>query len=238
MCRTICAGVLVFSVFRVGLVDDDVRDAGFGVCRVCAWPRSDSLSHPAPPPPPPEGLERKMVKINPSHLQRILARSRQRILGRRRTVRASLASTAASLPLRAQPRQSQERHLSVVHACDRLPVARGRRRVALLRCGDGGVCLPAVLRHAPLRQREAPVLAAARGIVPYSPTRPARARAPDSSSCSYSASGVTTSTPLRRELPPRPRAARPQRHHPHQAGWANVKLELSGRRVLGLEGAP
>ena len=89
---------------------------------------------------------------------------------------------------------------SLVHACDRLPVATGRRRLALLRCGVRRACaLPRVSRHASSAAAEG---ACARGCARHGATRPTRwARARAAGSCSLLLPTVATDAEaLRREL--------------------------------------
>ena len=86
---------------------------------------------------------------------------------------------------------------SLVHACDRLPVATGRRRLALLRCGARCACaFPRVSRHASSAAAEG---ACARGCARHGATRPTRwARARAAGSCSLLLPTVATDAGARR----------------------------------------
>ena len=105
----------------------------------------------------------------------------------------ALARSAAQSARRCQlPHACLREHMTVsrtrcrpslVHACDRLPVATGRRRLALLRCGARCACaFPRVSRHASSAAAEG---ACARGCARHGATRPTRwARARAAGSCS------------------------------------------------------
>ena len=124
------------------------------------------------------GASKRPLKLHP-----VLQLRDDRSL-RTRTVRNRLVLPLPHACLREHMTVSRTRcHPSLVHACDRLPVATGRRRLALLRCGARCACaFPRVSRHASSAAAEG---ACARGCAKHGATRPtwwARARA--AGSCS------------------------------------------------------
>ena len=179
-----------------------------------------------------------LLLINAPHRQRILARSTPDRFG---------AHTQSARVLRPLPRACRRehspgsrgrRHPSRVHACDRLPVAIGSRRLDVL-APEPGWRLPAVSRHASSTAAGGAWAGGCSRECGKRPIRWARARAPGSCSLPLSPPpGAPMPTPLEAgaSAPASPRA--PQRHHPQQARWATVKLHLLGRRVLDLDGTP
>ena len=141
------------------------------------------------------GASKRPLKLHP-----VLQLRDDRSL-RTRTVRNRLVLPLPHACLRDHMTGSRARcRPSLVHACDRLPVATGRRRLALLRCGVRRACaLPRVSRHASSAAAEG---ACARGCARHGATRPTRwARARAAGSCSLLLPTVATDAEaLRREL--------------------------------------
>ena len=142
-----------------------------------------------------QAVTKRLLKLHP-----VLQLRDDRSL-RTRTVRNRLVLPLPHACLREHMTVSRTRcRPSLVHACDRLPVATGRRRLALLRCGVRRACaLPRVSRHASSAAAEG---ACARGCARHGATRPTRwARARAAGSCSLLLPTVATDTEaLRREL--------------------------------------
>ena len=141
------------------------------------------------------GASKRPLKLHP-----VLQLRDDRSL-RTRTVRNRLVLPLPHACLREHMTVSRTRcRPSLVHACDRLPVATGRRRLALLRCGARCACaFPRVSRHASSAAAEG---ACARGCARHGATRPTRwARARAAGSCSLLLPTVATDAgALRREL--------------------------------------
>ena len=108
-------------------------------------------------------------------------------------------------------------HPSPAHACDRLPVARGRRRLDVL-APEPGWRLPAVSRHASSTAAGGAWAGGCSRECGKRPIRWARARAPGSCSLPLSPPpAVPTPTPLEAGATAPASTRAPQRHHPHQA---------------------